>query len=228
MKLKTQKGLLFCALAASLAGVSGTAAAQQFTASATVQNAVTINQVTPLNFGTVFATATVAPDGANDNTHSSKLTLAAAGTVSATTGAGAPQVLGLGGHTAGQYAAPGLPTNSTVAVRFTTENDEAFTPAATAAAAACAYNSAADALAADKIPVVHSSGDPSIGFFCLDVFTSNRLNLFTTGYSLGFGVSELTFNLGGTLVGQAPLAGATRNFEAGAYTGTFGMEVYFP
>jgi hypothetical protein len=48
-----------------------------------------------------------------------------------------------------------------------------------------------------------------------------------TGYTLGFGATSLSFNLGGTLVQQVPTDGAQRNYEAGTYTGKIGMEVTF-
>jgi len=218
MKLNVRTSLLLCAIAATLSGVAGLASAAPtlFTATATVQNAITINQVTALNFGTVFATTTVLGAVGADATYSNKLTLSSAGVVTATTGAAAgPQVLSLGGAVAGSYSAPGLPSNATVRVLFTN--------------ASCLYDTPAAALAANKVALVHSSADPTIGFFCVDVFTSNRAGLFTVGgYALGVGVSTLTFDLGATLVTQAPITAITRTFATGTYTGTVGMEITFP
>ena len=232
MKLNVRTSLLLCAIAATLSGVAGLASAAPtlFTATATVQNAITINQVTALNFGTVFATTTVLGAVGADATYSNKLTLSSAGVVTATTGAAAgPQVLSLGGAVAGSYSAPGLPSNATVRVLFTNASTLAVTPAASVAAASCLYDTPAAALAANKVALVHSSADPTIGFFCVDVFTSNRAGLFTVGgYALGVGVSTLTFDLGATLVTQAPITAITRTFATGTYTGTVGMEITFP
>lgn len=227
----TRKMLLLPALVAGI-GFAGSAAAQQFDVTATVQNAVTLTEVTPLNFGTVFATTSSVGAVAADETYSSKLTLSPAGVLTATAAsAGTPgPVLSLGGATAGQYSAPGLPSNSTVRVVFTNADDLAVTPAASVALAECAFDTPTAALAGNKVVLTNSVGDPTIGFFCVDVFTSNRTGLFTpTGYALGFGITTLTFDLGATLVSQAPVtASLTRTFEAGTYEGTLGMEVQFP
>lgn len=227
MKPKALRILLLSSAIAGLAGMAGTISAQTFTATATVQNAVTINQVTPLSFGTVFATTTAAGSASADETYSSKLTLTDAGTASAATAQAnvGPNLLSLGGATAGQFAAPGLPLNSSVSLVF--KNAAAATHTnATVTLAECPFTLASDA-APTKIVMTHSSNDPSLGFFCVDAFTTNRTNLIGAGYTLPFGVTELTFNLGATLVAQAPLTGAARTFEAGVYTGSFEMEISF-
>lgn len=231
MKLNAYGSLLLSAIIAGLACIAGTASAapQQFDVTATVQNAITINEVTALDFGTVFATTTVLGNAAADATFSNKLTLSSAGVMSATTGAAAgPQVLSLSGAAAGSYSAPGLPSNSTVKIVFTNASALAVTPAGSVAAATCLYDTPAAALAANKVVLTHSSADPTIAFFCVDVFTSNRAALFAAGYSLGVGVTTLTFDLGATLVVQAPITAITRTFAPGAYAGTVGMEITFP
>lgn len=231
MNITHQKRLLLATLLAGTAGFTGLASAQQFPMTATIQNAVTLTEVTPLNFGTVFATVTATGvAGVEDATYSNKLTLSAAGVTSATEETnGGGQVLSLGGAAAGQYSAPGLPSNSTVRVVFRNADDLAVTNSASVAAAACTYDTPALALAASKVVLTNSVGDPTIAFFCVDVFTTNRTNLLTTGYAVGFGVTTLTFDLGATLVAQAPTTtGLTRTFEAGTYTGSLGMEVQFP
>lgn len=236
MKSGAFKVLLLSSAIAGMAGMAGTISAQTFPVTATVQNAVTITQVTPLHFGTVFATKTNTGSSATeDNTWSRKLTLSSAGAVTAvaSTGGNAPQMLSLGGATAGQYSAPGLPSNGSVGIGFKTADDSAFSNA-TEATAACAYDTPALAIAGDKI-VMQNGADPTTGFFCVDAFTSNRTGLMpvgvtpATGYALGFGVTTLTFDLGATLVAQAPTTDALqRSFAAGAYSGTFKMEVTFP
>lgn len=231
MKNNARKIALLSAIAAGVAGMAGTASAQQFSIGATVQNAITLTQTTPLDFGTIFATTTATGTaGPLTATASEKLTLSPAGAVTLTAGgADGGSILSLLPGTAGAYSAPGLPGNSTVLVSFLTAADTAFTPAGTVAAAACVYDTPAAAITASKIVLQNTITDPTLGFFCVDVFTSNRTGLFAGGYSLGFGVTELTFNLGATIVAQAPATLAMqRNFQPGTYTGSFGMEVSFP
>ena len=243
-------GLKFALTAlAALAAGGAVAAPQTFTATATVQNAVTLTQTTPMNFGTVFATATgLGAATAADPTFSQTLTLTSAGAVSASNKATFPpnalpttslpgKLLSLAGGVAGVYTAPGLPSNGNVGVRLTdSDNAKAFVNAVDAAAvvaAACTYDTPAAAIADGQVVLVNGA-DPSVAFFCVNGFTSNRINLLgdtgvpATGYGLGFGVTALTFNLGASLITQAPLDGTKRLYQPGAYTGTFGMEVVFP
>ena len=231
MSTRIAKQMLLPAVLAGLCGISSTAFAQTFPISAAVQNAITITEVTPLNFGTVFATTT-ATGTAGPLTAASghKLTLSSSGAITITNGSAVDggAIVSLGSATAGSYMAPGLPSNATVRITFTNSDGEDFTPAASVAAAECVYDTPAAALAARKIILTHSVGDPSIGFFCVDVFTSNRSNLFSTGFQIGFGATQLTFNLGATLLVQVPSTnGIQRSFQAGSYSGTFGMELGF-
>lgn len=228
------------ALAVALSSLAGVAGAQTFTASATVQNAVTITEDTELSFGTLFATKTA--KGAAD-AESQKLTLAAnTGLITpvapATAAKAGPSIQSLGGQAAGAYRAPGLPSNSTVIVAILDNQDdqEDFKNDTTVADAACAYDTPEAARADKKIVMAHEIGDPSIGFFCIDMFTSDRTGLLNVGaapaagYSLGFGVTELTFKLGATLIAQAPTAAIAdgRTYEEGNYSASFDMEVRFP
>ncbi len=237
-----KSGLKFALTAlAALAAGGAVAAPQTFTATATVQNAVTLTQTTPMNFGTVFATATSA-GAAADATFSQRLSLTPTGAATAANlaagGTTLPgKLLSLGGGVAGVFTAPGLPSNGTVGVRLTdSDNVVGFVNAVDAAAvtaASCVYDTPALAIAAGQV-VLANGADPSVAFFCVNGFTSNRLNLLgdtlvpATGYGLGFGVSALTFNLGASLITQAPADGVKRLYQPGAYTGTFGMEVVFP
>lgn len=229
---------------AALTGMTGVASAapQLFTATATVQNAVTLSQTTPLSFGTVFATKSASIATAAI-TSSDKLTLSTAGAITrtaATTGT-PPPVLSLVAGTAGVYTAPGLPANATVKVTITNVTGDVITNSADTANASCMFDTTAAAITATtglKIVLAHSAGDPLTGFFCVDAFTSDRAGLLGTGvaqgtggagYALGFGVTTLTFNLGATLVQQSPLTDSMqRTYEAGVYSGTVGMEVTFP
>lgn len=255
LTLTAQKTLLTSAMFAGLAGVAGTAAAAPtlFDATATVQNAVTITQTTPLTFGTVFVAKSPAVSaGATAHTVaaplSNKLILSPAGVV--TQGvlvAGAP-MLSLGSATAGTYSVPGLPASSKVGIIVTNATATGtFANAADAVSAACGYDTAAAALTAGKITLSLAGADPTTtGFFCIgaltaavgatDVtatllptatFASPPVPTAATGYTLGFGATSLTFNLGATLVQQVPTTGSIRTYEAGSYTGKIGMEVTF-
>jgi hypothetical protein len=233
LTLTTQKTLLATAMIVGLASIAGTASAAptQFTATATVQNAVTITEVNGLDFGTVFATTTgVGAIAARDATYAEKLVLSETGTAAVTNAAAlalAPKLVTLGGTQVGQYSAPGIPSNGKVKVSFFDAGDTAFSPAATVAAADCNYDTPSAAKTAHKI-VLENGADPTTGFFCVDVFTTNRALLLTTGYTVGFGVTTLTFDLGATLIGQSPLTAVTRTYQPGPYSGSFGMEVTFP
>jgi hypothetical protein len=215
---------------AALVSTAAYAAPSNFTATATVQNAITIIQDTPMNFGTIFATRSSTGAVAADETYSEKLTLSHTGAISSThrTDGDAPKVLAMSGNpTAASFTVDDLPANANVAINIFDAAGNAFTNSALADAN-CNYDTAALATAANKI-VLDADGDPTNGIFCLDVFTSNRTNLLTTGYALGFSVTTLTFNLGATLVSQAPTTnGLVRTYAAGAYSGEYGLEVIFP
>jgi hypothetical protein len=246
MKTHTfKRALLPAAITAIFAGMTGVsssalAAPTQFTATATVQSAVTLTQVTPLTFGTVFATKTLTPHATTASlaANGEKLTITAAGVASVTTataqagGVAIPKILSLGGAVAGQYSAPGLPDNGKVNIVFSDALGNAITPATNVATAECMYASTTTAVTGNKI-ILTNGADPTTGFFCMDVFTTNRLQLLDTsstgGYSIGFGTTTLTFNLGATLIAQTPpAAGVVHTFQPGAYSGSFGMEVVFP
>ena len=182
-------GLKFALTAlAALAAGGAVAAPQTFTATATVQNAVTLTQTTPMNFGTVFATATgLGAATAADPNFSQTLTLTSAGAVSASNKATFPpdafpttslpgKLLSLAGGVAGVYTAPGLPSNGKVGVRLTdSDNAKAFVNAVDAVAAACTYDTPAAAIADGQVVLVNGA-DPSVAFFCVNGFTSNQQN----------------------------------------------------
>jgi hypothetical protein len=253
LNLNTQKTLTASAMIVGLASVAGSAAAAPtaMDATATVQNAVTITQTTPLNFGTVFATSgTAASAAANATTAapiSNKLVLAPTGGVTAANGTSTIRILSIGGTpTAGVYSIPALPQSSKVAVLLTTSTGVAVVNSPNTTSANCGFENPTAALAAGKIALSLTGSNPaSTAFFCLDTLTASvggaavaagellqtstalaATSTAATGYTLGFGLSALTFNLGATLVQQVPLTG-TRAYEVGAYTGTVGMEVTF-
>lgn len=235
----TKRNPLFrSAICVALAGIytGAQAAPTLFTATATVQNAVTISQTTALNFGNVFATKTNTGQSGVNNTASNKLTLSPTGTVTPVSNtfswspaSNAPgPLLSLGGHAAGVFSAT-VPSGALVQVEITNADGNLIDNAASAANAECAYDNTGAALSANKIILTST---PTAAFFCLDAFTSNVPNLIGTGPSqtaTGHTTTSttLTFNLGATLVMQAVATGSSRQYSAGAHTGQFGLEVVF-
>jgi len=241
LTLNTQK-LTVSAMVLGLASIAGPATAQQFTISATVQNAVTILPVTPLNFGTVFATSTGTASGAISD--SSKLTINAnTGVVTAAKGADAPAIVSLGGATPGSFTIPNLPIGSSIYIDLQDSGGNSITNAATGTAATaltCSYADPAAAIVAKKI--VLTAGGPGAGdfdaFFCVDRFTAfigtadqteallQQVAVAGTGYAVpGVSAGTVAFTLGASLVGSA--SGAVVPFGTGAYSGNFNMEVNF-
>ena len=252
-----RKSLLAVAIVVALAGVAGSASAAPtlFDATATVQNAVTITQTTPISFGTVFATKSAVLSAAASATTaaplSNKLILSPAGAVTPGVAvAGGNPMLSLGGAAAGVYTIPGLPSGAKIALVLTNATGVAMINSAGAVNANCGYENPTASLAAGKITLSLTGGDPtSTGFFCVDALTASVAGVDlaagtllptstafgtaatanTTGYTLGFGATSVTFNLGGTLVQQVPVttAATPRTYEAGSYTGKIGLEVTF-
>ena len=238
LTLNTQK-LTASAMVLGLASIAGPVAAQQFTISATVQNAVEIDEVAPLNFGTIFATSTAA-GGATTN--SSVITLTAAGVVSSKTIAAAP-VISLGGTTPGSFTIPSLPIGSTIYIDIQDSEGDSITNATVSAAATtltCAYSEAVDAITANKI--VLTAGGPGNGnfegFFCVDKFTASigatdqtaalvqQTTTAGTGYLVpGAGAGTVAFTLGASIVASSGTTAV--DFGTGAYSGIFNMEVNF-
>ena len=242
MKQNTWKRIFRSSAILVLSGMASIAAAapQTFPVTATVQNAITLSNTTPMTFGTVFATRT-ASNSAPAAAMASKLDLSAAGvtTVGATAVPAAPVILSLVGGTAGVFTAPGLPTGGLVKVTITNVTGDVINNAANSAAATCSFDTAAAAITATtglKIAMTHSAGDPNTGFFCVDAFVSNKTGLVGTGatqatngggYTILFADGGvLTFSLGATLVQQVHST-TPKNYEAGVYTGTIGLEASF-
>jgi hypothetical protein len=240
---------------ASVAG-SAAAAPTLFDASATVQSAVAITNPTPLTFGTVFATtsavvSTAATVKADAAPLSNKITMTPAGVLSggnSVAAATAAPILVLSGSAPGVVTIPTLPAGAKIKILLSNIDGVATINATDATNSSCGYATPALARAAGKVVLQLSAGDPNAtGFFCLDAFTAavgaTALSAGTllptstafgaaatdntTGYTLPFGVTALTFNLGATLVQQVPTTGATRTYETGSYTGKIGMEVNY-
>jgi hypothetical protein len=235
-----KRALLPAAIVASFAGMAGIggnalAAPSVFTATATVVGAIPVAQTTPLNFGTVFATKTAVPATTLTTTASNKFTLnPTTGAVTLSAGAASVAMVVLGGTpTAGVFNVASLPSGGIVQILISDSNGlstyytSAELAAFTASTATCIYDDSVPAIAAFKVALTNSA-DPLQAFFCVDGFTTDRTGLLTTtGYTLPFGTTTLTFNLGATLISQAPTTGLARTYQAGAYTGTFGLEIAF-
>jgi hypothetical protein len=182
-----------------------------------------------MTFGTVFATKTSSVAAASATT-GNKLTLSpTTGAITESTAVvGAPVLKTLLPGAAGVYTSPGLPANATVKVTISHPvSNLAITNASSSALATCAFADLTAADTAQAITLTHSSGDTSLGFFCVDAFTSDKLTILGAGQALGFGVTTLTFNLGATLVQQSTV-NSQKLYEAGLYSGQFGLEVSFP
>ena len=239
MKSSIWKRIFRSSAILALSGMASIAAAanQPFPVTATVQNAITLTNPTPMTFGTVFATKT-ASNATLGAGKSNKIILSNAGVTNTGTTAvpAAPALLSLVGGTAGTFTAPNMPTGGVVKV--TVKNNAAtpivITNADIPANAECFVDTATDALTAGKIVMTHSAGDPTTGFFCVDAFESNKSGLIqtgaqaaSTGYIMLFAdAGTLTFNLGATLVQQVHST-TQRNYEAGVYTGTSNLEASF-
>lgn len=210
---------------AGLVGIGGAlaltavtnASAVDFDAEATVQNALTVTAVAPLNLGTIFATT-------------SSTTATSFITMSPSTGAITPgdqdagPLLSLGGATRAQ----GRVTIGTDAV-FTITLPNAVTDAALAGGSAPAFTN----LGGAAIALTHSSGNPSVADLELVNFTINvpvaSGELDTAGCATttptafecdvdpAFGVTDFDFFIGA----QVKTANSGEAYQAGTYSGTF-------
>ena len=222
---------------AALTAVGAAAAPQTFTASATVQNAVSLTNTTPLNFGTIFATKTlVGTSGTGIAADSNHIVLTPTGTASVTPGTGTPKTLYMTGALPGVFTVPGLPQGAVIVLNFYAVGGATPITLAASGAGTCGgalVTNASSASAGGKIvlaPALGSSSDPNAGYFCVDSFVTDKTNLTTTGYTVLFADTTLfTFKLGADLITSVPAAASTtaQSFAAGAYSGSFGMDITF-
>ncbi len=228
MKLNNSKNVVGLGAVALISmAMSGPASAVDFTASATVQNALTITNTADMNLGTVFATKAMAGKY-------SYMTLAADGTMGSSAGSASVTLLGLGG----QSAATG-----TVAVGTTTP----FTLTLPAAELTTAGNvegtgevaAAITALKALTDQVEVRITDPATARFQLVNFTVGAVTSGTAATDCAaaitgtatpvctltpdFGATSVGFGIGATIVTDVNSSGAGDRdaYQAAAYSGTF-------
>lgn len=195
--------------------MSGTAAATEFTASATVQNTLTVTNVADMNLGTLFATS--ASTGAYK-----AITLGTDGSMGSPAGHADITLLTLGGASAAQ---------ASVAVGNTTPFTVTLPDAdATLDAGGVEATNSPDA-AAETIYV--RLGDPAVARFQLVNFRAGAPTGGTAaaGCASGntcvltpsFGSTEVTFSVGATVVTDVNTESTAGRvtYEAGTYTGTF-------
>ena len=231
-------GLKFALTAlAALTAAGAAAAPQTFTASATVQNAVSVTNTTPLNFGTIFATKTiVGTAGTGIAADSNHIVLTPTGTASVTAGTGTPKTLYMTGATPGVYTVPGLPQGAQIGVNFYPVGSSTAIATVASLAGTCGggtITNASSAITGGSIvlsPALGSSSDPSAGYLCVTSFTTDTTGLTAGPYTVQYADTTLfTFKLGADLITSAPaVASATaQTFASGAYSGSFGMDITF-
>ena len=220
MKLNlTKKVAGIGAVAVMGVAMSGTAAAETFTATATVQNALTVVKVSDMALGTIFATT--ASDAVNRY-----MTLGDDGTMGSSLGDASLTLIGLGGHSVAQAT---IAVGSTAAVTVTL-------PDAELTAALDGSDAALLTAVTDKVWV--DVADPDVAKFQLVNFTVGNVTGGTAGAECatigtdgvatctltpGFGSTSLAFDMGATIVTDTLATGATRNTYAAsaAYDGNF-------
>lgn len=203
----------------SLLGMTATSAfAVDIDAEATVQNALTVTEVAPMNLGTLFATA-------GSTTAYSHLSLNPnTGVVDDGTQTAGYPLISLGGATRAQARV----TIGTDAV-FTVTLPNAVTDAALDGTTAAAYTT----LGGAPVTLTHSSGNPGVAAIELVNFSINVpaasgvLN--TAGCGVGavaafecvvdpaFGVTDFDFFIGAEIKTEE----VDEQYQAGTYSGTF-------
>ena len=219
MKLNLTKVAGIGAVAALGMTVSGTAAAETFQATATVQNALTVVKVNNMALGTIFATT--ASDGVNRY-----MTLGSDGTMGSSLGDASLTLIGLGGHSVAQ---------ATIAVGSTADVTVTL-PDAELAAALDGTDAVVLAALTDKVWV--DVADPDVAKFQLVNFTVGNVTGGTAGAECGtigsdgiatctltpsFGSTSLAFDMGATIVTDTLATALVRNAYAASpdYSGDF-------
>ena len=228
MKLNFTKKIAGIGAVAAMGMVmSGTVAAETFTATATVQNALTVVKVNDMALGTIFATT--ASSGVNRY-----MTLGSDGTMGSSLGDASLTLIGLGGHSVAQAS---IAVGSTADVTVTLPDAEPGTAITGIAADTAELAQLPDVVWVDV-------ADPDVAKFQLINFTVGNVGGGTAGANCSsvdddsgaapgtvnlctltptFGSTSLTFDMGATIVTDTLATGATRNTYAAssAYDGNF-------
>lgn len=206
-------------MAGALLVMAAGVAAETFDATVQVQNALTVTQVQPMNFGTLFATTaddntavtgysylTLQPNGGFDDANEQQAT-------------GLP-LLSLGGA---QAARGSVAVGSTAAFQLTL-------PDAITTDLGDGTNPVTIAGTPVQLRIGGASGDPAVARFYLADFTAGSPTGGTVGtptanvYPItpSFGSTAVSFGIGAVILTDLNLGGTTRTtYEAGTYEGTF-------
>ena len=210
------------AIAASVAATIGlgtsTAQAVDFSATATVENTLTVVNVADMDLGTVFATT----NGAAAVNGVGALVMAPDGTVTDPTDSATVQLINLGTPAAAQGSV-------SMAADFTLTFPDTSTYLAADFAAGGVALLAARAVTTE---LVHSSANPTVPSLYLTHFTVGDVSggVATEGTTnvgdftvvQGFAETTYVFNIGATVT-TAPFDAAQQTYQAGVYTGTFAV-----
>jgi len=207
------------------AAMSTSALAVDFTATATVQNALIVTSVADMNLGTIFATTA-------STAAYRYITLAPDGTMGSSSGSATLTLLGLGGQAAAQ-ASVAVGTNTAFTVTLPDAEVANATPLE--ATGAVAGSIAAIKATTDQVEV--AAADPAVARFQLVNFTVGAVTAGTAAADCAditddsnvctltpdFGATDVGFNIGATVVTDLNSAGAgdRDTYQPAAYTGTF-------
>ncbi|NTS75669.1 hypothetical protein HR060_02210 [Catenovulum sp. SM1970] len=199
--------------AASLVSIQASAAYQPYTATITVQNAISVTNSQQLDFGTLFAT----PDPAQSATAQQATVVLAAdgsGYGTPTLGTGT-QLVAVGGGTPAVFDATGLPNYQTVTVNVSSDGT--------------AGNIGAGVQLSTGAPNSHVF---EVGTWTLDVITGTAGTAFAagTGTVQTDGSGNLSFAIGATIATTADTSAvpaATTYTDGATYTGQYFLEVSY-
>ncbi len=214
------------AIAVSVAGAIGlgasTAQAEDFGASATLENTLTVTVVNDLDVGTVFATVTGA---ALTNGVGALVIAAADGAITDPTDSASVNLVSLGTAT---------PAQGSIAMTADFNMVLPDTSAVDATDFVANAGGAADTeitAGAGVTELVHSSANPSVPSLYLMHFTVSDVSGATSAegttnvgdftITQDFGETEYVFNIGATVTTEPTAAAAT--YQAGVYSGTFAV-----
>ncbi len=217
--MKIQRNLLAIAVAGAVGLGASTAQAVDFTASATVENTLTVTNITNFDAGTLFATVT----GAALANGVGAIVIGADASATDPTDSATVQLINLG-----------TPIPAQGSVTMAADFDLTLDDTSTIDAADFPDDVASSSLVnitngtGNATELVHSSGDPSVPSLWLMHYDIGDVSGGTVGaetagvwpITQGFGQTTYVFNIGGTVTTEPSSAGAL-SYQAGTYSGTF-------
>ncbi len=216
MMMNIREKRLAIAVAGAVSLVASTAQAEDFTASATLQNTLTVVNLQNLDVGTVFATET----GANYVNGVGALTISPSGAVT--------------------YPTDGVPSLTSLTTPVAAQGSVAMTadffltlPDTSGIVVGDFVTNAGDVITGPATELVHESLNPAVPSLYLMHFTVDAVSggMITEGTpNLGdfsidqdFGETEFVFNIGGTLTTEPNDSGTAVAYQEGVYSGTFAV-----